>query len=166
METVGTHGNTADEFDLRQFEDDFAETTVEEMHFEEPPDGKYQVVVDRVEMARSKTSGQPMLKWRLKILGPHCAGRYLFRNNMIANPENLKWLKTDLATCGMDVNTLKLSDLPNRVGELLDIALEIKKQTKGDFANVYFSRRIQIDLPPGHASSRDGGSHSDDLIPF
>ncbi len=164
MQTDGYPNNEHDDFDLAQYDDDFAGAPVEEKEFDEPPDGKYQVLVDKVEMARSKQTNAPMLKWQLKIAGPRCAGRYLFRNNMIASPENVKWLKNDLAICGMDVAGLKLSSLPNRLGELLDVQLEVKKQTRGEYTNVYFQRRIQIDVPPEHTASRGGGS--DDVLPF
>lgn len=166
METNGYPNTSRDDFDLAQFDDDFVGAVVEEKDFEEPPDGKYQVIVDKVEMARSKTSNQTMLKWQLKILGPRCAGRYLFRNNMIASPENVKWLKNDLATCGIDVANLRLSDLPNRLGELLDVTLEVQKKTNGEFANVYLNRRIQIDVPPGHGANRGERAGSNDIVPF
>jgi hypothetical protein len=165
METNGYPNDAHDDFDLAQFDDDFAGAPVEEKEFEEPPDGKYQVLVDKVEMTRSKERNLPMLKWQLRILGPRCAGRFLFRNNMIASPENVKWLKNDLATCGMDVGELKLSDLPNRLGELLDVTLEVQKKTNGEYTNVYLNRRIQIDVPPEHAAGRASGG-SDDVLPF
>lgn len=166
METNGYPNEAHDDFDLAQFDDDFAEAPVEEKEFEEPPDGKYQVLVDKVEMTRSKERNLPMLKWQLKILGPRCTGRYLFRNNVIASPENVKWLKNDLATCGMDVAGLKLSELPNRLGELLDVTLEVQKKTNGEYTNVYLNRRIQIDVPPEHAASRNTDDGSADVLPF
>jgi hypothetical protein len=63
------------DLDLAQFDDDFAEAPVEEREFEDVPDGKYQVKVEKVELTRAQSSGNPMLKWTLKILGPKCAGR-------------------------------------------------------------------------------------------
>ena len=141
-DTTGTS-----DLDLAQFDDDFAEAPVEEREFEDVPDGKYQVKVEKVELTRAQSSGNPMLKWTLKILGPRCAGRLLWRNSVMASKENLKWLKTDLHTCGVDLD--KLSDLPNRLGDLLDVTLEITKRTKGDSENIYFNRRIVIeDLAP------------------
>ena len=63
----------------------------------------------------------------------------------MASKENLKWLKTDLHTCGVDLD--KLSDLPNRLGDLLDVTLEITKRTKGDNENIYFNRRVVVEDP-------------------
>ena len=136
------------DLDLAQFDDDFSEAPVEEREFEEIPDGKYQVNVEKVELTRAQSSGNPMLKWTLKILGPRFAGRLLWRNSVMASKENLKWLKTDLHTCGLDVE--KLSELPSRLGDLLDVKLEVTKRTKGESENIYFNRRIVVeDLPAG-----------------
>lgn len=143
------------DLDLAQFDDDFAEAPVEEREFEEIPDGKYQVNVEKVELTRAQSSGNPMLKWTLKILGPRFSGRLLWRNSVMASKENLKWLKTDLHTCGMEIE--KLSDLPARLGDLLDVKLEVTKRTKGESENIYFNRRIVVeDLAP----------EDDSLAPF
>jgi hypothetical protein len=150
-DTTGTS-----DLDLAQFDDDFAEAPVEEREFEDVPDGKYQVKVEKVELTRAQSSGNPMLKWTLKILGPRCAGRLLWRNSVMASKENLKWLKTDLHTCGVDI--AKLSDLPNRLGDLLDVTLEITKRTKGENENIYLNRRVVVeDL---------GDAGDDSLAPF
>jgi len=144
------------DLDLAQFDDDFSEASIEEREFEEIPDGKYQVNVEKVELTRAQSSGNPMLKWTLKILGPRFAGRLLWRNSVMASKENLKWLKTDLHTCGLDVE--KLSELPSRLGDLLDVKLEVTKRTKGENENIYFNRRIVVeDL---------AGIEDDSLAPF
>ncbi len=144
------------DLDLAQFDDDFAEAPVEEREFEDIPDGKYQVNVEKVELTRAQSSGNPMLKWTLKILGPRFAGRLLWRNSVMASKENLKWLKTDLHTCGLEIE--KLSDLPARLGDLLDVKLEVTKRTKGESENIYFNRRIVVeDLV---------GIEDDSLAPF
>jgi len=149
-DTTGTS-----DLDLAQFDDDFAEAPVEEREFEDIPDGKYQVNVEKVELTRAQSSGNPMLKWTLKILGPRFAGRLLWRNSVMASKENLKWLKTDLHTCGLDIE--KLSDLPARLGDLLDVKLEVTKRTKGENENIYLNRRIVVeDLAP----------EDDSLAPF
>lgn len=134
------------DLDLAQFDDDFAEAPIEEREFEDVPDGKYQVKVEKVELAKAQSSGNPMLKWTLKILGPRCTGRLLWRNSVMASKENLKWLKTDLHTCGVDIE--KLSELPSRLGDLLDVTLEVTKRTKGESENIYFNRRVVMDDLP------------------
>lgn len=143
------------DLDLAQFDDDFSEAPVEEREFEDVPDGKYQVNVEKVELTRAQSSGNPMLKWTLKILGPRFSGRLLWRNSVMASKENLKWLKTDLHTCGLDIE--KLSELPARLGDLLDVKLEVTKRTKGENENIYFNRRIVVE---------DLASEDDSLAPF
>jgi len=125
--------------DLATFDQEFEGAPVEDSDFEPVPDGKYQATVERVELVRSK-AGNAMLKWSLRILGPQCQGRLLWRNNVIASAENLKWLKTDLHTCGITLG--KLSELPARLPELLDIQLEVTKRTRGENESVYLNKRI------------------------
>lgn len=151
--------------DLSRFDEDFAEAPVEEKEFETVPDGEYQVKVDKVEITTARSSGNPMLKWTLRVLAPRCRGRLLWRNNVMATRENIRWLKNDLHVCGLDLQ--KLSDLPSRLEELLDVTLEVTKRTRGDSENIYFNRRIVLD--PGAADTGESdarhGSEKDD-IPF
>jgi hypothetical protein len=151
--------------DLSRFDEDFADAPVEEKEFEPIPDGKYQVNVDKVEITTARTSGNPMLKWTLRVLAPRCRGRLLWRNNVMATRENIRWLKNDLHVCGLELQ--KLSDLPAHLEELLDVTLEVTKRTKGDNENVYFNRRIVLD--PGAATTGGGDAQSSsakDDIPF
>ena len=69
-------------------------------------------------------------------------------------------------SCGMDVSALKLSELPNRLGELLDVTLEVQKKTNGEYTNVYLNKRIEIDVPPEHVTSREADDGSADVLPF
>jgi len=160
METTGYPQNENEEIDLSQFDDDYDSAEVEDREFDAVPDGKYQVMVERVELSRAKSSGNPMLKWTLKILAPTHAGRLLWRNNVMASKENIKWLKNDLHTCGLELE--KLSDLPERLNDLLDLTLEVTKRTRGENENIYLNRRIEIDVNDGEPARDAKG----DLIPF
>ena len=155
--------SSGEPIDLSEFDDEFAEATVEEREFEPIPDGKYQVNIEKVELTRAKSSGNPMLKWTLRVIAPTCRGRLLWRNNVMATRENMKWLKNDLHTCGLDL--AKVSDLPGRLEELLDVKLEITKRTRGENENVYFNRRIVLD-DAGDAPARRDNPLGDELIPF
>lgn len=152
--------------DLSRFDNEFENAPLEEKgEFDPVPDGKYQVNVDKVEITTAKTTGNPMLKWTLKILAPRCRGRLLWRNNVMATRENIRWLKNDLHVCGLDLQ--KLSDLPANLERLLDVKLEVTKRTKGDSENVYFNRRIVLDESAGGSGGADGhGGASSDDIPF
>jgi len=144
-----------DDLELSKFDADFAEAPVEEREFEPIPDGKYQVNVEKVELTRAQTSGNPLLKWTLRIIAPKCRGRLLCRNNDTATRENLKWLKNDLHVCGLAIQ--KVSDLPLHLEKLLDVKLEVTKRTRGDSENVYFNRKIVLDPNAGPAEDDRGG---------
>ncbi len=148
--------------DLSQFDDDFNLLKAEKREFEPVPDGNYKVVVERVELTRSRKTNNPLLKWTLQILGPQCEGRLLWRNNMLQTRENLQWLKNDLYVC--DLILEKVSDLPANLHKLLDIELEVSKRTKGERENVYFNRRILVETGPTPRST--AGGPKNDLIPF
>ena len=153
------------EVDLTQLDDAFANAPVEEKEFDSVPDGKYQVNVEKVEITTARSSGNPMLKWTLRILAPSCRGRLLWRNNVMATRENLKWLKNDLHVCGLDLQ--KLSDLPANLERLLDVKLEITKRTKGDSENVYLNRRLVLaEGAGGTGGGQAQGYANDDDCPF
>jgi len=153
------------DIDLTQFDDDFAEAPIEDSEFAEVPDDKYQVNVDKVRITTAKTSGAAMLAWTLRILGPRFAGRLLWRNNVMATRENIRWLKNDLHVCGLDL--VRLSDLPNYLEQLLDVKLEVTKRTKGSNTNIYFNRRLASDEGAFGAGGSDdfGGANPND-VPF
>ena len=145
--------------DLAQFDDDFqSESTEERGDFETVPDGKYQVAVEKVELTQSST-GNPMLKWTLRILAPRFANRFLWRNSVFTH-NTLKYVKTDLHLCGLDLD--KLSELPKHLDKLLDVKLEVTKKTKGENENIYFNRRIET-TASANRYQREAG---DALVPF
>ena len=132
--------------DLMDFDEGFEASEVIDEGFERLPEGKYQVLVERAELARSR-GGNHMLKWTFKVLGPAHQGRLIWKNSVIMKGPSLGFLKRDLARCGMTLG--KLSDLPNRFDELLDITLQItlKDRPDGDgkFQNVFIDKRIQVE---------------------
>ena len=132
----------ADDLDLAQFDEDFSQAEVEDRAFEPIPDGKYRVNIEKVELCRAQTTGNPMLKWCLRVLGPKFEGRLLWRNNVMATPENIKWLKTDLHICGLDLD--KLSELPANLHKLIDVKIEVTKRTRDENENVYINRRAKL----------------------
>ena len=173
-------------FDLSRWENDYASAPAERDNASvEVPDGKYQVRVARVELKESK-QGNPMLEWELDIIGPRSAGRKLWRRNMLASAENVKWLKADLATCG--VVLARLNDLNDErtLAPLIGVTLEVRKKTKGEYDNVYLDKRIGLGLQPpvsmprsakpaepphAYADRRDNSDFtaaaiSDDDVPF
>ena len=146
--------------DLSQFDDEYrSEETAERGEFESVPDGKYQVNVEKVELTEAQTSGNPMLKWTLRVIAPKCVNRLIWRNNVITH-NTLKYVKTDLHLCGLDLE--RLSDLPKQLKKLLDVKLEVTKKTKGDNENIFFNRRVDNDRAPGRFRQEAG----DALVAF
>lgn len=112
------------------------------------PDGKYQVTVERVELTPAQTSGYLRLKWTLRIIAPRFRGRLLWRKDVMATSENIKWLMTDLHTCGLNLENL--SDLLSaNLEKLIGVKLEVTKSTRGGDENIYFNRRIAEAATPG-----------------
>jgi hypothetical protein len=141
--------------DLSAFDDDYAEA--EAPDFDEVPDGKYQVRVHTVKLARSQKN-DPMIKWDTVIISGQHAGRHIFKNSMITQ-SSLPFVKADLLTLGLKLD--KFSELPNHLDALLDLSIDVTKRTKGDYTNVYFNKLLNI--PPGV----DGGSDlSNEPAPF
>lgn len=145
--------------DLAGFDDEF-EGLPEEPESDDIPDGKYQVRIDGFEITRSKSSGNPMLKWKLRIIAPRCVGRILWRNAVLRNdPDSLRWTKKDLATVGVRIS--KLSDLPQHVDSIIGRCVEVSKTTRGEYESIYLNKLIEMDDPG------EGGSGAvDDTLPF
>lgn len=155
---LDTNGGGGTEIDLARFDEDYAGVDVRT--WDPVPDGDYQVAVERVELTTARSSGNPMLKWELRILAPSAQGRRLWRHNMIVSPDNLRWLKTDLHLCGLDLE--KLSDLPQNLDRLLDVKLDVTVRSRGEDQSVYLNRRIVQDQPGASLS----GTGPADAPPF
>ena len=140
------------DIDLSYLDDDFAQAEVKEHDFTPVPDGKYQVNVDKVELTKAQTTGNPMLKWTLRILGPTNRDRFLWKNSVMIT-DTMEYVKKDLWLCGLPIN--KLSDLNGRLEDLLDVKLEIQKKTKGENESIFFNKRIVTE--GGRDNGGDGG---------
>ena len=125
-----------DEDYRRAKQSDFLQTTT----FQPVPDGKYQVVVENLEVLKSKTSGSPMLKWRLRIAGPAMADRVLWKNRVI-NGKSLTWIEKDFRLCGVNMDSL--SEIPQLIPKLLNLRLEVtKKASANGYEDIYFDRNL------------------------
>ena len=128
-----------DRVDLSYLDDEYAETEIPEQEFSPIPDGKYQVLVERAEISTAQSSGNPMLKWTLRILGPAYRDRLLWKNSVLLSGL-LQYVKKDLQTCGIHLQ--RISDLPDHLESLLDVRLEIVKKTKNESESIYFNKLI------------------------
>jgi len=146
MSTTHEHDDfepAANGVDLTAYDDDFA--SADASAHDEVPDGKYQVRIHGVRLDRSQ-KGDPMIKWDLIVIAGSQANRHIFKNSVIT-PAALPFVKGDLKTLG--INLAKFSELQQRLEELLDVTLEVTKRTRGEYANVYFNKRIQLAASAG-----------------
>lgn len=143
--------------DLRPYDEAYANEVVSEQEpWNSIPDGRYEVRVDRVELTQSKSSGNPMLKWTLRILGATFQNRLLWKYRAITD-NTLKYVKQDLCVCGLELP--QFSALPSHLSALAGLELEITKISRGEDSNIIFNRRL------GSVDQGDGGVCDDD-IPF
>lgn len=143
--------------DLRPYDEAYANEVVSEQEpWNSIPDGRYEVRVDRVELTQSKSSGNPMLKWTLRILGATFQNRLLWKYRAITE-NTLKYVKQDLCVCGLELP--QFSALPAHLSALAGLELEITKISRGEDSNIIFNRRL------GSIDQGDDGVCDDD-IPF
>ena len=103
------------------------------------PDGRYEVVVAEVSLTTSQTSGNPMIRWALRITGSTFRDRILKKYSVFTE-NSIRFIRKDLEICGLQLD--KLEDLKARVQELEGVELEVQQVTKGDYAGIYFNRAI------------------------
>jgi hypothetical protein len=78
----------------------------------------------------------------LRVLAGEYQGRCIFRYNGIANFDQVTFLKKDLHTCGLDL--AKLSDLEDRIDELVGVVVEVTLKTKGEYQNCYINKQVKV----------------------
>ena len=125
--------------DLTHLDAEFDSAEIKDTDFEPIPDGKYQVGIERAEIVNAKTTGNPMLKWTLRILSHPFKDRLLWKNSVLISGL-MEYVKRDLQTCGLQLT--KISELGNHLNELLDVRLEIVKKTKNGSENIFINKRL------------------------
>lgn len=142
--------------DLSQFNESYMNASSSTK--QDLPDGKYLVTTDKAVLEETK-DGTPKLSWAFRVIkGPHKDAKVWHHN--IIKESTLGWLKRDLETAGLELENL--ADLPNRTKDLEGIIFEIKRTTKGDFANIYLNERVNA----RDAKAEIDDDISDDDIPF
>lgn len=138
---MSSNSSTGAAIDLSQFDSEYRRQTARQDSTPDSiPDGPYDVRVESVELTKSKTSGQPMLKWALRILGPAHQNRMLWKNRVI-NQNTIKWVKAELDICGLEAEPF--SDLPKLLPALLGIELQVMKRTNNGYEDIYFNRLVK-----------------------
>ena len=158
--------NTEYVTDLARLDEAYEECEPAERNtFDDVPPGRYQAFIDRLYLARAKSSKRLLLKWELLIAAGPQKGRRLFRNNTVETPDNLRWLKADLQIAGLAIT--KVSELPAHldaqalIGVLLDVTVASKGSGDQARTNVYLNKRIEREgdtVAPAATSPAKGGS--------
>lgn len=133
------------------------------------PDGKYQARVKSCDLANSKSSGSPMIKWCFTIVGGNKAylKRYLWKNSVIQE-NTLGFIKKDLAIFGIKLPMF--SKLPSILPRMVGRVVEIQKVQDGQYSNIYINKAAK--QSPAEEAGLDesdddeSGSEGDDKIPF
>ncbi len=146
-----------DEIDLSRFNNLYKteSTTDAAPRSNQIPDGRYEVVVAEVCLTTSQSSGNPMVRWVLRITSSAFRDRILRKYSVITE-NSIRFVRKDLEVCGLHLD--KFEDLKSRVTELEGVELEAQQITKGEFTSVYFNRAIT-----SHTQA-DGVANDD--IPF
>ncbi len=119
------------------------------------PDGRYEVVIAEASLTKSQRSGNPMIRYVLRITGSTFRDR-IFRKHSAITENTIRFVRKELETCGLQLE--RFADLKSRVHELEGVELEVVRVTKGEDTNIYFNRALS-------AHSQADGVAEDDL-PF
>jgi hypothetical protein len=128
--------NDAMAAELARFDDEWAKTPVSsDETYSDIPDGSYDAVIEDARATVTTSTGRPVVIWKLRIQGPQAVNRVVTRSRVITE-NTLGYLREDLEKCRLQVS--RLSELPSRLGELVDRPVGLEKRTKDGKANFYF----------------------------
>jgi hypothetical protein len=143
--------------DLSRYDEDYRKAKQADTPppFRPVPDGKYQVIVENVELTTTRTTGNPMLKWRLRIAGPTMADRILWKSEIITE-RTMPYVTKNLTLCGLSMQSF--GDLPSRLPELTNLRLEVTKRGRTDRPDeIYFDRNLTaVPATMAAAAASDG----------
>ena len=80
-----------DDVDLSSLEEHFAQAASPD---DPVADGEYAVRIQHVNLRTTRTTGKPMLSWRLRLADSPYAGRCIWRHQVLT-PHSVPWLKHD-----------------------------------------------------------------------
>ncbi|MBI5282682.1 MAG: DUF669 domain-containing protein [Candidatus Solibacter usitatus] len=157
--------------DLSAFDDEYGRAEIRsapEIEAEEIPDGIYDASVEDIHLTRTANTGNPMILYKLRIVGPTCEGRAVTKVRVITQ-KTLPFVKEDMRR--LNVNLERLSDLSTRVDDIVDRRVRIFKRTNPErrWTDVYF---IRDGKGPARETSVDGPAElawrtgTDDDLPF
>ena len=128
--------DTGEAVDLARFDTQWSNTKAPaEEIYSDIPDGTYEAVIEDARVSATASTGRPIVLWTLRISGPEAVNRVVTKNRVITE-NTLTYLREDLEKCGLPLH--RLSDLPERIHDLVGQPVGIDKRTKDGKANIYF----------------------------
>ena len=148
--------------DLSAFDDDYARaaTRAPEPAASALPDGYYDARIEEARLTRTARTNNPMVLWRLRILGPSHEGAAVTKTRVITQ-KTLGFLKEDLELLGMQLD--RLSSLETRLDETVHQNVRILKKLSGSgWTEIYFVK------PHARAAAADAAFPEgvEDNLPF
>lgn len=149
--------------DLSAFDDDYARAEVRspEPQAASVPDGFYDVRIEEARLGRTARTNNPMIVWRLRVLGPTHEGAPLTKTRVITQ-KTLPFLKEDLELLGVRLE--RLSGLESHLNRTVHQTVRIsKKLSASGWADIYFVK------PLAHAAAGGGDgfpAEVEDNLPF
>jgi hypothetical protein len=129
-------GSDASAGGLARFDDEWAKTSVSpDDMYADIPDGSYEAIIEDARISETISTGRPIVIWKLRIQGPQAVNRVVTQNRVITE-NTIGHLREDLEKCRLQIS--RLSELPSRLGELVDRPVRIEKRTKDGKTNFYF----------------------------
>lgn len=126
--------------DLTRFDDDFqrAELRYGDTPADTIPDGYYEARVEEARLKRTPRTGNPMLIWKLRILGPQCRNSAITKTRVIT-AKTLGYVKEDLKTLGIRLQ--RFSDLEGHLPEMEQRVVTVyKRASKEGWSDIFFTR--------------------------
>jgi len=148
--------NTDVDIDLSRFDRTVQTETKTKPQFVEMPDGKYDVRIEDVELYKSPSSGNPVLKYTLRVLGPTHVNSLMWKRRGITD-KTVSYVKDELKICGLELE--RFSELKNHLHELIGVELEVNRKTRGEDVNIFFNDQLE-------SSGKRADDDDDDDLPF
>ena len=142
------------DIDLTRFDSVVQSETPDRPKIDSIPDGRYEVRIEDAELSVSPRSGNPVLKYTLRVTGPSFANRVMWKHRGIT-ANTVQYVMDELKVCGLQLK--RFSDLGEFLHEIIGAEIEITRKTRGEDVNIYFNRQL------------DGGSANEsdeDDLPF
>ncbi len=143
------------EIDLSRFDKAVQIEPKYKKEFAEIPDGKYDVRIEDAELYQSPKSGNPVLKYTLRVISPTNANQLMWKRRGITS-KTRDYAEQELKICGLELP--RFSDLKNHLHELIGVELEVTRKSRGEDVNIYFNDQ--------RSSTSKSKAEEDDDLPF